>query len=596
MSSPKRLTARVAIVTLHEGARTTHKELAVRILLLTSTFHGLSQRLHCELSLLHHAVAVAVTRDSGSGCLSVELFAPDLIVAAFLKQPLPELIYKRYRCLIIDSGIDDDNGPSALDWALKRGATQWGVSVLSAPRESPVSHCWGHSEFELRATTKADVFRREISEHATRLVLGALRQVEQHSEPPATLLRDCSITSRFSRPIQQEDRRIDWSLDGSDDIVREINAADSIPGVLDEIMGTPVYLYGATRAIGLQGEPGELLARSHGAICRATADGAVWISQLKHARPGRRTAIKLPATQVLSTQVRGLPDLDTDVIGAPDLGCNEIRYYEIGEVGYLHFNFYNGAMNTQQCRRLTNMLRDIKRRPVKVIALMGGDHYWSHGINLHCIEASAQPAEESWSNVNAMNDLVAEVLETDRQITVAAVRANASAGGAILAAACDRVWMRDGTVLNAHYQGIGMYGSDYWTYVLPRRVGAACAHRLSEQGLPTLAREARRLGLADRLLPEDWSNYERELDRGLAELSEPSSWRRAVNAKERQRTRDEQRKPLQKYRDEELLQIHRSCFDPDSAFHAARRNVIFSSTVEAVTTYEREAARERMSA
>jgi putative two-component system hydrogenase maturation factor HypX/HoxX len=286
----------------------------------------------------------------------------------------------------------------------------------------------------------------------------------------------------------------------------------------------------------------------------------------------------------LGTQVRLLPDLDTDVIGAPDLGCNEIRYYEIGEVGYLHFDFYNGAMNTQQCRRLTNMLREVKHRPVKVIALMGGEQYWSHGIHLHCIEAAAQPAEEAWSNINAMNDLVAEVLETDQQITVAAVRMHASAGGAMLATACDRVWMREGTLLNAHYQALGMHGSEYWTYVLPRRVGAACARRLSEQGLPTLAREARQLGLADRLLPEDWDNYERELDRMLAELTEPGSWQRAVSLKERQRRRDERRKPLQKYRDEELLQIHRACFDPDSPFHAARRSIIFRSSTDAEPT------------
>ena len=549
----------------------------MRILLLTASYHGLSQRLHCELSLLNHAVAVAVVRDLATLQQSVELFAPDLIVAACLLQPLPELVHKRYRCLIIESGIDGDHGPFALDWALKRGATRWAVSVLSAPHEFTHSRCWGRTEFTLRATTKADIFRREISEHGTRLVLSALRQMEQGSEPAATLGPDFSTTSRLSRPIVQEDRRIDWSLHGTDDIVREINAADSFPGVLDEIMGVPVYLYGATRAYGLQGEPGELLARSHGAVCRATVDGAVWISQLKHARSGNLKAFKLPATDVLSMQVRMLPELDTDLIGAPQLGCNEIRYYEIGEVGYLHFDFYNGAMNTQQCRRLNNMLREIKRRPVKVIALMGGEQCWSQGIHLHCIEAAAQPAEESWSNVNAFNDLVAEVLETDHQITVAAVRANASAGGATLAAACDRVWMRDGTVLNAHYQGIGMYGSDYWTYVLPRRVGAACAQRLSEQGLPTLAREARRLGLADRLLPEDWNNYERELDRMLAELTQPSNWCRSIQSKERLRVRDERRKPLQKYRDEELLQIHRACFDPDSAFHTARRSVIFRS-------------------
>jgi putative two-component system hydrogenase maturation factor HypX/HoxX len=156
--------------------------------------------------------------------------------------------------------------------------------------------------------------------------------------------------------------------------------------------------------------------------------------------------------------------------------------------------------------------------------------------------------------------------------------------------------MREGTVLNAHYQAMGVYGSDYWTYVLPRRVGGACARRLSEQGLPTLAREARQLGLADRLLPEEWGTCERELDRMLAELTEPVSWRRAVNTKERQRQRDDRRKPLQRYRDEELLQMHRACFDPDSVFHAARRSVIFRPTAEREVQLPIEPALERISA
>jgi hypothetical protein len=79
----------------------------------------------------------------------------------------------------------------------------------------------------------------------------------------------------------------------------------------------------------------------------------------------------------------------------------------------------------------------------------------------------------------------------------------------------------------------------------------------------------------------------------LGELTEPGSWQRAINLKERHRRRDERRKPLQKYRDEELLQIHRACFDPDSSFHSARRSIIFRSSTKTeptlpMTEYARE--------
>ena len=61
---------------------------------------------------------------------------------------------------------------------------------------------------------------------------------------------------------------------------------------------------------------------------------------------------------------------------------------------------------------------------------------------------------------------------TDTHLTVAALQGNAAAGGVFLALAADRVLARSGIVLNPHYRNMGnLYGSEYWTYLLPRRVG-----------------------------------------------------------------------------------------------------------------------------
>ena len=51
------------------------------------------------------------------------------------------------------------------------------------------------------------------------------------------------------------------------------------------------------------------------------------------------------------------------------------------------------------------------------------------------------------------------------------VGGNAGAGGVMLALGGDEVLMREGVVLNPHYRTMGLFGSEYWTYVLPRRVG-----------------------------------------------------------------------------------------------------------------------------
>jgi ATP-dependent Zn protease len=50
----------------------------------------------------------------------------------------------------------------------------------------------------------------------------------------------------------------------------------------------------------------------------------------------------------------------------------DIAYDETGGVGFLHFEFYNGAMSTAQCERLREALAWAKQRPVRILVLMGG--------------------------------------------------------------------------------------------------------------------------------------------------------------------------------------------------------------------------------
>ena len=68
----------------------------------------------------------------------------------------------------------------------------------------------------------------------------------------------------------------------------------------------------------------------------------------------------------------------------------------------------------------------------------------------------------------------------------------------MLALAADEVWCRAGAVLNPHYRLMGLYGSEYWTYTLPRRVGPEAAERLTREALPVERRRRAALGLVDR--------------------------------------------------------------------------------------------------
>ena len=101
----------------------------------------------------------------------------------------------------------------------------------------------------------------------------------------------------------------------------------------------------------------------------------------------------------------------------------------------------------------------MRARMTRVIVLLGGADFWSNGINLNAIEASADPGAESWRNINAINDLIFEILNTMSHLVVAGLRGNAGAGGAMLALAADHIYARSGIVLNPHYRSMGnLYG------------------------------------------------------------------------------------------------------------------------------------------
>ena len=131
----------------------------------------------------------------------------------------------------------------------------------------------------------------------------------------------------------------------------------------------------------------------------------------------------------------------------------------VEDIAYVYFDFYNGAMNTDQCIELKDTIAAVKDSDAKMIVLMGGEDFFSNGIHLNWIEASDDPALESWNNINAIDDLILEVIDTPEQITISALRNNAGAGGVILALACDEVIVRQGIVLNPHYKTCLLYTS-----------------------------------------------------------------------------------------------------------------------------------------
>ncbi|MFJ5214202.1 enoyl-CoA hydratase-related protein [Streptomyces sp. NPDC088354] len=542
----------------------------MHILLVASAFNSLTQRALVELTELGHSVAVEVTPDGAAVRAAVARYEPELVLAPMLKAAIPPDVCAARTCLVVHPGPPGDRGPASLDRAIQEGAAEWGVTVLQAEAEMDAGAVWASVGCAVPPVGKSDLYRGEISDAAMEAVLLAVDRVASGAYLPRPQT-DAAVRPHIrARPaVTQDERRVDWAHDTTGTVLRKLRAADSRPGVLDELLGARWFLHGGHPEQRLRGEPGRLLATRAGAVCRATSDGAVWIPRLRARRtPGGPGTFALPAVTALGALLPDLPEVPARDADEDDWA--DIRYREQGAAGVLSFSIPGGAMSTDVCRRLLTAYRRACARPTSVLVLGGGRDVFSNGIDLKTIEAAADPAAESWANITAMNDLVEAVLTTTDRLVVAALGGNAGAGGVMLALAADEVWCRQGVVLNPHYRLMGLYGSEYWTYSLPRRVGTGTARRLTERAMPVGATEAMRLGLVDRLLMCGPRDFAADVRRLAARLAGTAAAQARIAAKKADLERREAVQPLSAYRDAELARMRATFSDPEAPYHALR--------------------------
>jgi putative two-component system hydrogenase maturation factor HypX/HoxX len=548
----------------------------VRILLLTQAFNGLAQRLYVELAGRGHELSVEFDINDEVTREAVALFRPDLLVAPFMKRAIPEDVWRRLPCLVVHPGIRGDRGPSALDWAIREGEHDWGVTLLQANGEMDAGDVWASVSFPMRAAAKSSLYRREVTDGAVCCVLEALRLAADPSFRPTPVdPADPTVRGRTRPLMRQSDRAIDWQADDTGMVLAKIHSADGFPGVVDEVAGVRCRLFGGWHEPRppRRGASGAVLATRDGAILRATRDGAVWISHL--AAEGGGPAIKLPAAQVLGDRLAGVEAWPVALDAPPGTGgFRELAYFERGPVGFLSFDFHNGAMSTAQCRRLAAALATVRSRPTRVLVLLGGTEFWSNGIHLGTIEAAANPADESWDNINAIDDVCLQIMSFRSKLVVSALRGNGGAGGVFLALAADLVWAREGVVLNPHYRNMGnLYGSEYWTYLLPRRVGPDGVTRVMGNRLPVGAREAARIGLVDAVVGE--AEVLEEVAAKAQALATADDFGSRLARRNARRDADEATRPLAAYRAAELEQMRLNFYGFDPSYHVARHHFIF---------------------
>ncbi|MEV7200824.1 hydrogenase maturation protein [Streptomyces griseoluteus] len=558
------------------------------ILLVASAFNSLTQRAYAELSDAGHQVDVVLaTHGPDPVRAAVRDRRPELIVAPMLKTALPEDVWREHTCLIVHPGPPGDRGPSSLDWAVDGEAGRWGVTVLQAEAGMDAGAVWADEPFAVPEAGKSDLYRNEAADAAMTALHRAVRRYADGDHKPRPQTGDWP-TAVWRDYFRQDRRRIDWERDDTRTVLRKLRGADSQPGVLDELHGREVFLHGGHPEDQLRGRPGDLLATRAGAVCRATRDGAVWIPELRPRRnSGDPAPFRRPAATVLASwtapHAPALPEIPAPLdLPAERRTFADVRYRERGSTGFVSFSFPGGAMSTDQCRRLLAAYQYALARPTSVLVLGGARDFFSNGIHLNVIEGAPDPGEESWRNLNAMDDVVEAVLRTTDRLVIAALAGNAAAGGAMLALAADEVWCRTGAVLNPHYRRMGLYGSEFWTYTLPRRTGPETARRLTTEALPVSAARGVRLGLVDRLVPAAPGEFAGTVEALAAELAAAPGLAGRIAAKAAARHADEAVRPLADHRRDELARMHAIFSDPAAPYHALRS--AFVRKVPAATT------------
>ena len=526
-----------------------------KILLLITSFNSLSQTIYVWLKDREFLVDVIYIK-SNTMEKEIKNFNPDIILCPFLQHYISANIYTYYPTFVFHPGLIGDRGAYSIEWALWQEQKQWGGVWLKANKLFDGGDIYAFKKFDLNNTKKSTIYRNEMKNIAVDTLTELFDNIKKDKKLPQILN---PIHDKFTITI-------DWQKDITKMIIKKINTLDSFPGVKDKILGIECYLFGAWEEEQLKGnKPKTILAKRDGAICLSTIDGAVWITHLKE-----KDKFKLPATYVLKDNLKGIKENRLPLI----FDRSYKTFYEIScdienEIAYLHFNFLNGAFRAEQCIRLKYAIEYLKEQ-VKVIVLMGGEQFFSNGINLNILEDSKKSGEDGWSNINAINDLIQTIIFAEEIITVASVSKNAGAGGVFLATACDFVVGAKNVVLNPHYKTIGLSGSEYHTYTLQKRVGKQKAQELLNNCLPISIEYAKKIGLVDIVFKEKYKLFLKQYCKNLLQddFFDDFIWNK-------QNYLEENKIFIESFKEKEITVMYPEFWEKESIFHTLRKEFVY---------------------
>lgn len=562
---------------------------SLRVLLLTGEYGSVAERLHLDLEGARHRVTVELALNAAQMVAAVERVNPDVVVCPGLETPVPEDVWRFRTVLTVHTGLVGDRGHNPLDWALLNGDATTGVTVRSCAAMNENGAVWATRTFDIggdaaedaggggrRASrtagevTKSALYRNEAGVCSSEAVLEALGRLSRNEGP----LSDAEVEAlpgprgAFHRPATQADRAVDWTRPARE-VARRIAASDSEPGVVERVLGVDLALFGAHVESELNHDgshaPGSVVAQRNGALCIATGGGgAVWVVRARAVGTGLAPAVKVQTCRALGGSPEALrllsrvPHSPADPMEPLLPGRQTWRDVWVEErpdgAVYVHFPFYGGLIGADQAVRLRRVLERVAADPhVRVVALMGGPDAFGLGMDYTMIEAADDPVAESRRSADALNEAVRCLMGMTDKLTVAVLQGTAAGGGLMLALAADIVYAHRGVIVSPHFSALGLYGSAYWTYILPRRVGDEERARALTYNLRSLdARSALSMGLVSELIGKTASDLRMNLPLYTHILARRSDYDDIVAGK-RQRLSSVWRERVEQHRRREMM-------------------------------------------
>lgn len=237
--------------------------------------------------------------------------------------------------------------------------------------------------------TKSGLYANGVVDAAMRGIHEALAQFKVGVSPTPLDYTDPSVRGSLMPKMTAKEREPDFEQTAAD-VTRLIRASDGQPGALATFAGggERVFLHNpvADAYHAPHTQPGKITGTRDDAVRIQCGRGSVWVSALRRKGKG---AFKLPAAACL--QLRGVPEvLSPPLFYAPNERPNTFQEVWVnidGDVAHVHWEFYNGAMSTRQCERLTRALEAVRtRKDISVVVLFGGADYFSNGVHLNTIE------------------------------------------------------------------------------------------------------------------------------------------------------------------------------------------------------------------